>query len=86
MVYYPFFPVSDYIQLACGVLMIIPAFYAVKKVSEGSKNMFAYVLLSFTVLLGISYVGLSFDDMFRREVVLPDRTHYFGNMYALKTC
>ena len=57
MVYHPFSPDLDYLQLACGVLMIIPAFYAVKKVSEGSKNMFAYALLSFTVLLGISYVG-----------------------------
>ena len=50
-------PVLDCIRLTCGVLMIIPAFNAVKKVSEGSKNMFAYALLSFTVLLGISYVG-----------------------------
>ena len=57
--------------------MILSAFYAVKKVSEGSKNMFAYALLSFTVLLGIAYVGIPFGDMFRREVVLPDRTHYF---------
>ena len=24
--------------------------------------------------------------MFRREVVLPDRTHYFPNEYAFQTC
>ena len=57
MVYHPFNPILDYIRLTCGVLMIIPAFYAVKKVSEGSKNMFANALLSFTVLLGIANVG-----------------------------
>jgi heme/copper-type cytochrome/quinol oxidase subunit 3 len=39
--------------------MIIAASFAIKKVREGAKNMFAYVLLSLTVLLGIAYVGLS---------------------------
>ena len=57
MVYHPFFPIRDLFQFICGTLMIIFAAFAVKKVSEGSKNMFAYVLLSFTVLLGIAYVG-----------------------------
>jgi hypothetical protein len=57
MVYYPFFPIRDLCELICGVIMIISASFAVKKVSEGSKNMFAYVLLSFSVLLGITYVG-----------------------------
>ena len=57
MNYHPYFPIVDYIELTCGVLMITSAFYAIKKVSEGSKNMFAYSLLSFTVLLGISYAG-----------------------------
>jgi len=57
MVYHPFFPIIDFTMLISGVLMIIPACFALKKVREGSKNMFAYVLLSFTILLGISYVG-----------------------------
>ncbi len=50
-------PIVDLIELICGALMITSASFAVKKVSEGSKNMFAYVLLSFTVLLGIANVG-----------------------------
>ena len=57
MVYHPFYPIVDLFQLICGALMIISASFAIKKVSEGSKNKFAYVLLSFTVLLGISYAG-----------------------------
>ncbi len=57
MVYYPVEPVWDLFQLICGALMIIPASFAIKKVREGSKNQFAYVLLSFTVLLGTAYVG-----------------------------
>jgi hypothetical protein len=57
MVYHPFSPIEDLCRLICGALMIISGSFAVKKVSEGSKNMFAYVLLSFTVLLGIAYIG-----------------------------
>jgi hypothetical protein len=57
MVYHPFYPITDLIQLISGVLMIISACYAAKKVREGSKIIFAYVLLGFTVLLGIAYVG-----------------------------
>jgi hypothetical protein len=85
MVYYPFFPVLDLFQLICGVMMIIPASFAIKKVSEGSNNQFAYVLLSFTVLLGIAYVGMSFCEAFRREVFLPDRTYHFSSEYAFGT-
>jgi len=57
MVYHPLLPIEDLSELICGVLMITAASYAIKKVTEGSKNMFAYALLSFTVLLGIAYVG-----------------------------
>ena len=64
--------------------MIIPASYAAKKVNEGSKNMFAYVLLSFTLLLGVSYLGLSFFEAFRRELVLPARTYYSASQYGLQ--
>jgi hypothetical protein len=77
MVYHPFEPLLDLFQLICGFLMITSACFAVKKVSEGSKNMFAYVLLNFTVLLGISYVGSAFCESFKREVFLPDRPYYF---------
>jgi hypothetical protein len=57
VVYFPFSPIRDLIRLICGVLMIITACFALKKVSEGSKNRFAFILLGFTVLLGIAYVG-----------------------------
>jgi hypothetical protein len=82
MAYHPFFPIQDLFQLICGVLMIIPACFAFKKVSKSSKNIFAYVLLGFTVLLGIAYVGTAFCEAFRREVILPDRPHYFANEYT----
>ncbi len=66
--------------------MIIPACFALKKVREGSKNTFAYVLLGFTILLGIAYVGEAFTDAYRKEVFLPDGTNYLYNLYAYETC
>ena len=69
MVFHPLFPVLDLLQLIDGVLMIILAFFAIKKVRDGSKNRFAYVILSFTVILGISYLGESLNDTFRKAVV-----------------
>ena len=82
MVYHPFNQIKDLCELIFGVLMIISALYAVNKVSEGSKNMFAYDLLRFTVILGIAFVGEALNEAFRSEVVLPDRPHYFTNWYA----
>ena len=85
MVYHPTYPITDLIELVSGVLMIIPACFALKMVREGSKNTFACVLLSFTILLGIAYVGEAFTDAFRRGVVLPERTQYSYNWYAYYT-
>ena len=64
LVYYPSFPFLALIYLINGVLMIVAASYAIKKVREGSKNKFAYVLLAFTFLLAISYVGKAFAYAF----------------------
>ncbi len=76
LVYSPYFPILDLVYVICGVLMIVAASYAIKKVREGSKNKFAYVLLGFTFLLGISYVGGAFTEAFRiKGVVYSD---YWG--------
>ncbi len=65
LVYDPIYPFLALIYLIDGVLMIVAASYAIKKVWEGSKNNFAYVLLGFTFLLGISYIGEAFYYAFR---------------------
>lgn len=33
-------------------------------------------------LLGIAYLGLALTKVFRKEVELPDRIHYFASYYA----
>ncbi len=75
MIFYPISPIYDLVYLVCGVLMIVAASYAIKKVREGSKNKFAYVLLGFTFLLGISYVGEAFTETF-----LPTNVPFLYNL------
>ena len=83
LVYDPYAPILDFIYLVCGVLMIVAASYAIKKVRQGSKNKFAYVLLGFTFLLGISYIGEAFYHAFRiKGTVYWDQYGYFTTVYT----
>jgi hypothetical protein len=77
MVYNPLYKSGDLSRLVPGIVMIIAASFTIWKISIGSKNVFAYVLMYFTVLIGIVYIGLALSDAFRREVELADRVHYF---------
>lgn len=65
--------------------MIVAALAVIYKIYRGSKNKFAYVLMSFTVLLGACNVCFAFIEAFRKCVPLPDRTHCFYNFYANET-
>jgi hypothetical protein len=82
MAYHPEFPYEDLSDLVSGVVMIIAATFTIWKISKGSKNVFAYVLMSFTLLLGIAYLGLAFCDVFRYEVQLTDGVYYFRSIYV----
>ena len=66
--------------------MIISAIVVVIKVRSGSKNIFAYTLMSFNALLGIGYIGNAFDDAFRREKVFNGVTYYVASLYANFFC
>jgi hypothetical protein len=66
--------------------MIISAIIVILKVRGGSKNVFAYVLMSFNALLGISYMGNSFDEAYRRLVVVNGTTYKVPNAYANYVC
>ena len=57
MVIHPFFPAIYLSKLICGTVIIISATVAIKKIHGGSKNKFAYVLMSLAALLGIAYEG-----------------------------
>ena len=84
MIYSPIYPKMCLTQLISGSVMIVAAAAVIWKVHNGSRNLFAYVLMFFTTLLGIAYIGLSFCKAFRREVLLPDgTTKFFINYYAI---
>ena len=57
MVFKPNHPVEVLSQAICGTVIIISASVAIKKIYDGSKNQFAYVLISLAALLGIAYEG-----------------------------
>ena len=83
MVFKPYKPVWCLNQLISGTVMLIAATVVILKIHFGSKNQFAYVLMLFTVLFGIAFVGLALVKAFRREVELPDnKTKYFINFQA----
>lgn len=66
--------------------MIISAIIVIFKVQRGSKKVFAYVLMSLNALLGISYMGNSFDEAYRRLVVVNGTTYPVPNAYVNFVC
>ena len=57
MVFNPILPAVDLSQAICGTVIIISASVAIKKIYDGSKNQFAYVLITLATLLGLAYEG-----------------------------
>jgi hypothetical protein len=55
-------PVQQYSCLICGLIMIVLAVVVVLKIYKRSNNEFAYILLSYTVLLGVAYIGLALTE------------------------
>lgn len=85
LVFHPYQPVVDASELICGTAMIIAAAIVIRKVMIGSKNQFALVLLSLTIVIGFSYIGWACTDCFKVEVQLPDRKNYNYSAYAFQT-
>lgn len=71
----PWAPINDLSNLVSGTVMILVGVTVFIKVYRGSKNTFAYTLLAFTIVMGISKIGFAFTDTFRSEVTMPDYVH-----------
>jgi hypothetical protein len=67
-------PIANYLTIFCGLVILVEAAYVIHTVSKGSKSFFAYTLMLFTVLLGVSFMlqGLSMCIL---EEVMP-QPHY----------
>jgi hypothetical protein len=79
MAFYPITTFRDLSRLISGSIMIIVASFSIKSISEGSKSVFAYVLMCFTVLLGLTYVGLAINDSWHLNY------NYIPNLFAYLT-
>ena len=81
----PFYPRKDLSLVVCGSVMIIAAIFVLRKVYKGSKNQFAYTLMSLTIIIGFSNICQAFCEAFRKAVLLPDRMHHMESLYASET-
>ena len=75
IVWDPEYPVLVGIQLFCGAAMIIAATVVICKVRMTTKNTFAYTLLTFTVLFGVSLIGRGLSQSILKETTLPFRVN-----------
>ena len=66
-------------------MIIISASAVIHRIYNKSKNTFAYTLMGLTLTIGVSLVGLAFNDAFRKEVTQPDRVYHFRSEYGLST-
>ena len=85
-VFDPYFPFQDLSQLVGGTVMIISASVVIHRIHNKSKNPLAYTLMSLSLTVGVSNIGLALTDAFRKEVTLPDRVHHFESEYVHETC
>jgi len=53
MAFHLTYPIYDWSRLSVGIILVIAATFAIIKITYGSKNKFAYLILSFTELYGI---------------------------------
>jgi hypothetical protein len=67
------YPIYDWCRLSVGILLIIAATFAIIKVTFGSRNKFAYLIMSFTELYGIYYMGLALTEAYRHQEFIPGK-------------
>jgi hypothetical protein len=77
-----YFPGYTYSELASGLIMMLAAPYVIYKAYLGSKSVFAYVLMAFTLIEGISNFASFFISAFRHPMYANGKIHHFYNMYA----
>ena len=59
VVFYPIEPYADLSELVSGSVMIISASAVIHRIYNKSKNTFAYALMVFTLMQGVSNVGIA---------------------------
>ena len=62
--------------------MVTVALVVINRIHSKSKNKFAYTLISFTLIIGVSNILSAVNEAFRNEVSLHGEKQYFTNEYA----
>ena len=60
--------VLDISGVLCGSVEIIAATLVIIRTRKGSRNGFAYILMTFTVIIGLASIGNAFTDAIRVEI------------------
>ncbi len=77
-----FYPASAYTSLGSGLIMILTTSYSVKRICQGSKSQFAYILLTFTILYGTQDLANFFIFVFAKPIYVGGETLHSVNMFA----
>ena len=85
--FHPENPYEDLTALVANTIVIVAATVVILKIHRITKNTFAYTLMVFTILIGVSWIGAVFTEAFREEVLLlwDYQIHYFYSEYTLRT-
>ncbi len=86
MAFHLTYPIYDWSRLSVGIILILAATLAIIKITLGSRNKFAYLILSFTELYGIYYMGLALTEAYRHLEDIPSKGEiYVVNNLAYQT-
>ena len=80
MMYYVTHPTHMYTYIVAGFGMIIGSLYALNKIYRGSKSLFAYILMAFTLVDGLCYCGFFVFDTFVKVEVIDGVTHHLHSI------
>ena len=60
--------VLDISGVQCGSVMIVAATLVIIRTRRGSRNGFAYILMTLTVIIGLTSIGNAFSDAMRVKI------------------
>lgn len=86
MAFHLTYPIYDWSRLSVGIILIFAATLAIITITFGSRNKFAFLILSFTELYGIYYMGLALTEAYRHQQEIPGKGEiYVVNNIAYQT-
>jgi hypothetical protein len=73
------YPAYIYTNIAAGVILLIAAPYVIRMIWKGSKSLFAYALMAFTLIDGAQFFAFFCIQTIRHPIIVGDQTIYAVN-------